>query len=212
MKLTELQRLFMIEQFKESGTHARHLETLRHAHMAFLFSVLLGSVPVAASIFGGTPLEQLPAAQKVAITAWILVLDVLAVFVLSAIKKLGYAHSIHSRFIMWTREKLVEDRTLLHDMFGPLGDKHRLAKSRFLSVQFSNEGVVGVAIVCLDLILLAWITQCAFRSWLSLGQLTAVIVPTVPLFVLQTIVYVRSRTGYLHGVMSPRAQLKEPNA
>jgi hypothetical protein len=40
----ENQIKFLFDQFKESGSHARHLENLRAQHMAFFFTVLLASV------------------------------------------------------------------------------------------------------------------------------------------------------------------------
>jgi hypothetical protein len=210
--VNEDQLKFLTDQFKESGSHARHLENLRAQHMAFFFTVLLTSIGVAATLLKDQQLAGLSREAHALIAVWLWLLIVLAILVLTSIKKLGYAHDLHSRFTIWTRQTILGDTSLLQQMFGDLGDGHRLARSRLFSVQFTNEAVVVVALLVLDVTIAAWIfrggLQDHWTSWLWV-LLTAI---TLPLFWLQCAIYYVVGVGKAEGVMSLTVDPKRPEA
>ena len=188
---------FLIDQFKESHAHSRHLEILRAQHMTFFFTIAIASAGAATGLLG--PLATLTVSTRVFLVVWIYILDLLALMVLVSIKKLGYAHAIHSRLIKWTRDKLVSDATVVEAMLGDLGNNHPLARSRFFSVQFANEAAVGSAMLILD-IALVFIVFMKPREWLNTWQSVLIVACTICLLFFQGMVYYIAGFGRSQGV------------
>lgn len=199
---------FLVDQFKESGAHARHLENLRAQHMAFFFTVLLTSVGVAASTLREQTILSLTTETRIAVAIWLWILIVLAMLVLTRIKKLGYAHAIHSRLIIWSRNTIVNDHQYVSQMFGDLGDSHVLARSRIFSVQFANEAVIVVALAVLDLALAAWLYFCGSTdNWRHMPW-AVLSLASLPLALFQMAIYYMAGVGNSEEVASPELKAK----
>jgi hypothetical protein len=204
-------REFYTTQFKESFAQSRHLEMLRARHMGFFFTVMIASFGVGASVLRDRPLDALHGNTLFVLVLWIWILDLLSLLVLTSVKKLGHAHAIHSRFIKWTREQLINDRDTIKQMLGSFGDQNPLSRSRLLSVQFTNEAVIIVAMIGLDVLLLIsmWLgkTQGKLDAW----QLAILITLSAPVLFLQGKLYRLSWVTERQGVATAQFFRKESN-
>ena len=181
---------FLLEQFKESMVHARHLETLRARHMAFFFTVFLASVGVAVSSLGDHDLLSISAMTRFMIGLWGWFLDAIALLMLISVKKLGFAHARHLRIIGRTRERLLEG-DVLDDMFGPLGEANPVFRSRVFSVQFMNEAAVCMIMIALDLGLSVGVYYGFSCDYLEMWQNVTLLCLLVATVVLQVMVYMQ---------------------
>lgn len=152
---------FFIEQFKESGSLIRLMATLRATYLGFYFTFLAAGIGAAFAVTGLPDNPDLGIGGGVKffiLNSVSLFISWIGMFVFVSIKKIGYAHDLHSRFIVWTREQYMS-RDQLEEMFGRFGYSSSPVNRRIFSVQNTAEWLVAMTIFLI----------CLAESYLSLA-------------------------------------------
>ncbi|HAC62396.1 MAG TPA: hypothetical protein DCF68_02380 [Cyanothece sp. UBA12306] len=107
---------------------------------------------------------------RIALIIWICLIDLTGIFILISIKKLDYAHEIHSRFIKFTREEIIKDPIVIKNLFGELGDQHSFARSPIFSIKFVNEAILSLFIFTCHIGIFMSIVWGYTFHWLNLSS------------------------------------------
>jgi ABC-type Fe3+-siderophore transport system permease subunit len=127
-------REFDLEEFKGAWEHCRHLEQERTRHLVFFFSLVGGLVAAVGFLFKDALSQPIPQPVFLGASAIALVLQIVAMFVFAAVKRMGTARGNHERSMRHIRRKLESD-----DFIRTLWATFAKRRFRWFSVQGAAE-------------------------------------------------------------------------
>lgn len=170
-------------EFKESYAHYRHLEAQRAQQLTTFLAVTGGVGAVATFVLGGkSPLSIANADDLIPLSILTVFLQVVAIFTIAALRRLGEAREFHSNVMGVIRKEIGRvEVSELHARFDE-------SRSKWLSVQGAAEMLVhSIAGMTALSMVLVWI----YAKYVSAASTTALLIAPVGLIMFEVFVHCR---------------------
>jgi hypothetical protein len=186
-KKTDKPESILLEEFRNSLSHIRHLETTRSRYLSFFFAALLWTLGLMISVYSDLPSQSSQPFDDILIFASLVMLWIMGVFssvIYTSFKKLRFAMALHMHKVHWIRDRIYSDTGYSHDdLLGPFGAEHPFRKSALFNVQKIAEHIVLVSGFLIDAVFIYGAILAAVNKlvpcWLVVVSSVVLLVPLV---------------------------------